>query len=272
MKRFTETDKWKDKWFRKLRPEFKLVWAWLLDNCDAAGSIEQDEELIEFQIGCDVDWQAFMEAMEGRLQTLECGRLWIVKFIEFQYVQLRASNKAHIPAFKAIKKYQIPYVEGPGEDPKEDHASGTLGPGQDHAGTTLGAERVEATSVLGTSLPFEKVPVGSLRASQEKDKDKDKDKEEEKDKDKDKDKGSAGPSKFGPPGAPQLAEVREYFERIGHADAADEFFDHYTANGWVQNGTKRIKDWQAAARNWKRRRSQFPPAGGSRSLDEGVLT
>lgn len=37
---------------------------------------------------------------------------------------------------------------------------------------------------------------------------------------------------------------------------AAQFFDHYTANGWVQGRGKPIKDWQAAVRNWIRRALQ----------------
>ena len=70
-----------------------------------------------------------------------------------------------------------------------------------------------------------------------------------------------------------LAEVLKFFESIGEADQAEEFFDHYTANGWVQGKNKPLKDWRAAARNWVRRRSQFASGrpGASQSLDEGVL-
>ena len=51
MKRFTETNKWEDPWFRKLKPEMKLLWSWLLDSCDNAGIIDADIELAAFQIG-----------------------------------------------------------------------------------------------------------------------------------------------------------------------------------------------------------------------------
>ncbi len=57
--------------------------------------------------------------------------------------------------------------------------------------------------------------------------------------------------------APTLEEVKAYFASIGdNTSNADKFFDHFTANGW-KTGRNPMKDWQAAARNWKRRTPEF---------------
>ena len=38
---------------------------------------------------------------------------------------------------------------------------------------------------------------------------------------------------------------------------AEKFWDYYEANGWTQNGNKKIKDWKAAARGWIRRAKEY---------------
>ena len=56
---------------------------------------------------------------------------------------------------------------------------------------------------------------------------------------------------------PSLEIVKDYFLRIeGTNTDAECFYDYFTANGW-RTGKKPIKDWEAAARNWMRRKSEF---------------
>lgn len=51
---------------------------------------------------------------------------------------------------------------------------------------------------------------------------------------------------------PTLEEVREYCLERGNSIDPERFVDYYTANGWVQSGGKKIKDWMACVRNWER--------------------
>ena len=56
---------------------------------------------------------------------------------------------------------------------------------------------------------------------------------------------------------PSLEIVKDYFLRIeGTNTDAECFYDYFTANGW-RTGKNPIKDWEAAARNWMRRKSEF---------------
>ena len=59
--------------------------------------------------------------------------------------------------------------------------------------------------------------------------------------------------------APSLDEVKTFFSKNNFTSDAERFFDYYNANGWTQGKGKLIKNWQAAARNWERRQSEFEP-------------
>lgn len=106
MKRFTETSKWSDPWFRKLSPELKNLWQWLTDNCDNAGVIEVDLDLASFQIGYQYPINTLSE-FGDRVQILPCGKHFIPKFIPFQYGQLSEECKAHKPVFASLEKHGI---------------------------------------------------------------------------------------------------------------------------------------------------------------------
>ena len=58
--------------------------------------------------------------------------------------------------------------------------------------------------------------------------------------------------------APALEIVKDYFSKIHGTDTdAESFYDHFEANGWQVSGKSPMKNWQAAARNWIRRKSEF---------------
>ena len=112
MKRFTETSKWSDPWFRKLSPELKNLWHWLLDNCDNAGVIEPDLDLASFQIGYQYPMDS-LSKFGDRLEQIPCGKYYLTKFINFQCGVLSEDCKAHRPIFQSLEKhFPIGYPKG----------------------------------------------------------------------------------------------------------------------------------------------------------------
>ena len=63
-------------------------------------------------------------------------------------------------------------------------------------------------------------------------------------------------SRFQPP---SVSEVSDYCREHSLSMDAEQFVDYYTANGWMA-GRSKIRDWQAAARNWARREQPSAPA------------
>lgn len=68
--------------------------------------------------------------------------------------------------------------------------------------------------------------------------------------------------------APSATEWADYASSIGWTGAdVSSAFDYYEANGWKQGGGNKIKSWQAAARNCKRRGEAKAPAYGRSGED-----
>lgn len=49
-KRLTDTAKWKNPWFRALPTKFKILFLYILDECDNAGVMHLDWEIINFTL------------------------------------------------------------------------------------------------------------------------------------------------------------------------------------------------------------------------------
>ncbi|MFW6124607.1 MAG: hypothetical protein ACOC46_00555 [Pirellulales bacterium] len=62
-----------------------------------------------------------------------------------------------------------------------------------------------------------------------------------------------GASKFE---KPSVDDVQSFCEENGITIDAQQFIDHYDANGW-KVGRAAMKDWKAAVRNWGRRQNEF---------------
>lgn len=99
-RRITDTNIWKNKrWFRKLSPEYKIVWCYIKDQCNHAGVWEINCLDLMDDIGLDTfDLADFIKCcnrsfdkMSGqpiekeRLKIIEDEHLWLTGFVQFQY-------------------------------------------------------------------------------------------------------------------------------------------------------------------------------------------
>ncbi len=112
MKRFTETDKWRDSWYRKLKPLSKLAFSYMVDNCDAAGVWDPDFEFANFAIGEEINWLSLQEELGDRLVILKSGKWYLTRFIEFQYGELVPECRPHAKVLQLLKAHCLPYSKG----------------------------------------------------------------------------------------------------------------------------------------------------------------
>jgi hypothetical protein len=106
MKRMTETNKWSDPWFRKLSHQAKLLWFYLVDHCDNIGLVEIDLPLVSSDCGTKITEDHLLE-MKDRIQILDDGKIFLPKFIPFQYGTLSESCIPHKKVLEAIRFHSL---------------------------------------------------------------------------------------------------------------------------------------------------------------------
>lgn len=107
-KRFTDTDKWKKPFLRGMKAPYKLLWIYILDECDHAGVWQVDLEVAEIKIGEKLKLDDALKFFEGKIIILDNGNKWfILDFIDFQYGTLKTENRAHNSVITILNKYQI---------------------------------------------------------------------------------------------------------------------------------------------------------------------
>jgi hypothetical protein len=106
-KRFTDTAKWKKEFIKGLSAKHKLLWFYILDDCDHAGIWEVDFEVASLRIGEDVNYEEAFVALGEQFEVIGKNRWWIRDFISFQYGALTEKNKMYKPVMEVLKKFNI---------------------------------------------------------------------------------------------------------------------------------------------------------------------
>lgn len=129
MKRFTETAKWDDPWFRALPGHAKLAFLYIVDRCDNAGFWEIDKDGMQFQT------KLSQAHCEGALKALERGLIeasgwvWVRTFLKHQKNEtLNPENPAHRQIIALIKNQTIRFPECLLLLPKEGASKGLQSP------------------------------------------------------------------------------------------------------------------------------------------------
>src|SRR6187551_466134 len=105
-KRFTDTDKWKKQFIRGLEAPYKLLWLYILDDCDMAGIWPEDFEVAEIRTGEKLNRDKAIKAFGDRVEIF--GNKWFIKdFIPFQYGELKETNRMHVAVLGTLKKNNI---------------------------------------------------------------------------------------------------------------------------------------------------------------------
>jgi len=99
-KRFVDTARFFDPWYRSLPPTLKVFWEFIISSCDLAGAWKKDYDLAKFILGegaPELDpADALLKLNAGKERIIEFGDYWfVVDFIPFQYGTLSADCRPH---------------------------------------------------------------------------------------------------------------------------------------------------------------------------------
>ena len=112
-KRFTDTDKWKKGWFKQLNSKQRLFWLYILDDCNAAGIWDVDLEVASIRIGDRMGMDEAVEVLgEDVIWFDNNEKIFIPKFIDFQYGVLNENSRPHASVIKMLDKYDLYNIKG----------------------------------------------------------------------------------------------------------------------------------------------------------------
>lgn len=103
-KRFTDSNKWRNEWFRTLSLKSKLAWVFLCDECESHGIIKMDYGLASFQLGFSIDPNTLAEWFGDKIYFLNDENILIVQFFEFQYGESKDSWSAKVRAKEKLEQ------------------------------------------------------------------------------------------------------------------------------------------------------------------------
>jgi len=112
-KRYVNPERWIIPRFRKLSPETKLLYIYILDNCDWAGFMPIDKESLSFHTGINEDKINSLLAELNREEIILSKEwLFVVDFIEMQdNSRLSPNNNAHKNIINKLRDNSIYFKE-----------------------------------------------------------------------------------------------------------------------------------------------------------------
>ena len=113
-KRMTDTDKWKKRFVRELSPQHKLLWFYILDDCNHAGIWDVDIEVASIRVGEELIYDMLPQAFLDKIVIFDNGDKWFIPdFIDFQYGELNPNSNVHKSVIALLEKYNLQgYVKG----------------------------------------------------------------------------------------------------------------------------------------------------------------
>jgi len=102
-KRFTDSKKWRNEWFRTLSTQAKLAWVYLCDECESHGIFKMDFGLAKFQTGLPITKANLIKWLKDKIFFLDEETVVLLKFYSFQYGDSKDTWSAKIRAKEKLE-------------------------------------------------------------------------------------------------------------------------------------------------------------------------
>lgn len=107
-KRFTDTDKWRKGFVRSLDAPYKLLWLYILDECDHAGIWHVELDVANVRLGSSISSEDALSVFGERVVSFDDGEKWFIPdFISFQYGNLSENNRMHQSVIRQLDRYGL---------------------------------------------------------------------------------------------------------------------------------------------------------------------
>ena len=116
-KRFTDTEKWKKGFVRSLPPAYKLLWIYMLDDCDNAGVWQVEVEVASIRIGSKLNEKEALKLFGNNVISFDGGSKWFIKeFVKFQQgvnhiAELNSNSNPHKSILRIVEQYKLLELE-----------------------------------------------------------------------------------------------------------------------------------------------------------------
>jgi hypothetical protein len=131
-KRFTDTEKWDDPWFRQLSPKMKCCWQFICDRCNLVGIWKIDIPTLSHFIGETItidEINLCINKGKIRFNIISLEELLVLDFIPFQYGDISQSKhpfhkRIYTLYHRVLNKVSDRVQEGVQDKEKEEEEGG----------------------------------------------------------------------------------------------------------------------------------------------------
>lgn len=107
-KRFVDSEIFKSPSIRALKAPYKLLWLYLVNDCDNAGVWVVDFDIAAIYLDRVYKAEEALKEMGDKVKVIDGGKRWYLPdFVSFQYGELNPDNRAHKSVIDKLEKYKI---------------------------------------------------------------------------------------------------------------------------------------------------------------------